>query len=387
MAALFFCNAVVYANVVPRFPEFKQSLELSNSALGVAIAAGPAGALVAGLVMSQLVRRFGSARVAVASTVFMSLNLIFVGFASNWFLLAAALFVAGMWDALGDIAVNAHGLRVQRLYRRSILNSFHGIWSIGAVLGGLMGAAAAGLRIPLPLHLSVVAVIFAAIGLLSFRWLLRGSDAEARSAAHREHGAPTGTRSRTSAVLLLVILGAIAALGIGMEDAGSSWGAVYLSGSLGAAPAVAGLAFVSLQAFQTLGRLTGDAFVNRFGDRAVAIAGAIIAAAGMSFALIYPTIPSTIAGFGCVGLGIGTLIPAATHAADNLPGLPEGFGLTAVSMLTRVGQLLSPPLIGLIADASTLRIALVTVPIAAVVVVGLSFALSSRQHEAVPKAA
>jgi fucose permease len=377
VGTLFFSNAVIYANVVPRFPEFKQVLDLSNSALGVAIAAGPVGALVAGLVMGSLVRRFGSARVAVAGTVLMALNLVFVGFSSSWFLLAAALAVAGMCDAVGDIAVNAHGLRVQRLYRRSILNSFHGIWSVGAVLGGLMGAAAAGLNIPVPVHLSAVGVATAGVAMVSYRWLLTGSDAEARKEAHRaSSGSTQGSRSRGSVVMLLAAVGAIGALGFAMEDSGGSWGAVYLAGSLGAAPLVAGLGFVSLQAFQTLGRLTGDAFVNRFGDRAVAVAGAILAGGGMAFALAVPSIPGTIVGFGCVGLGIGTLIPAATHAADSLPGLREGVGLTVVSMIIRVGGLASPPIIGLIADATTLRLALAAVPLAAVAVVALSFALN-----------
>ncbi|WP_150307194.1 MFS transporter [Planctomonas psychrotolerans] len=379
VGALFFCNAVIYANVVPRFPEVKAALDLSNSALGVAIAAGPVGALVAGTVMAHLVRRFGSARVGVISTAVMAVNLVFVGFSSSWLMLAAALMVAGMCDAISDIAINAHGLRVQRLYGRSILNSFHGIWSIGAVLGGLMGAAAAGLRIPLPVHLSVVGAAMVVVALLSYRLLLTGSDAEARAEARRVAGAPApGARSRASAVGLLVALGAIGALGFAMEDAGASWSAVYLSGSLGAAPLVAGLGFVSLQAFQTLGRLTGDAFVNRFGDRAVAITGAVLAGGGMAFALLLPSIPSTIVGFGCVGLGIGTLIPAATHAADSLPGLREGVGLTVVSMITRVGGLASPPVIGVIADATTLRIALFAVPFAAAAVVALSFALKSR---------
>jgi hypothetical protein len=68
--------------------------------------------------------------------------------APNWIALGGALFVVGPLDSIVDVAQNAHGLRVRRRYGRSIVNSLHGVWSIGAVLGGLMGAAAAGLRIP-----------------------------------------------------------------------------------------------------------------------------------------------------------------------------------------------------------------------------------------------
>ncbi|MEV4539177.1 hypothetical protein AB0J82_35940 [Asanoa sp. NPDC049518] len=82
------------------------------------------------------------------------------------------------------IPQNAHGLRVQRRYGRSIVNSLHGLWSIGAVLGGLMGAAAAGLRLPLGLHLSISAVLFSAVALVAYRFLLPGPD------EHRDDPSP-----------------------------------------------------------------------------------------------------------------------------------------------------------------------------------------------------
>ena len=74
--------------------------------------------------------------------------------------LAAALFVAGASDAITDVAQNAHALRVQRNYGRSIINSFHAVWAIGAVTGGLMGAAAIALDIPRSVHLGFAAALF-----------------------------------------------------------------------------------------------------------------------------------------------------------------------------------------------------------------------------------
>jgi hypothetical protein len=95
----------------------------------------------------------------------------------------------------------------------------------------------------------------------------------------------------------------------------------------------------------------------------------------MGFAIAIPTVPGTIAGFAAAGLGVATLVPAAMQEADELPGLRRGTGLTVVSWLMRLGFLLSPPLVGLVADAAGLRVGLLIVPIAGVAVVFLSSVL------------
>ena len=130
----------------------------------MAIAAFSAGALVAGLAAGTLIRRFRSARVAVAGTIGIAV-----------FLYAAGAGAVGRGarpgrcssrarrDAVTDVAQNAHGLRVQRNYGRSIINSLHAVWSIGAVLGGAMGAAAIALHVPRATHLAIAAAVFSAV--------------------------------------------------------------------------------------------------------------------------------------------------------------------------------------------------------------------------------
>ena len=367
VATCFFLNAVFYANIVPRLPEIKADLGLSNSSLGAALAAVPLGALLAALSAAVFIRRFGSGRVASYGLVALGLTLVGVAVAPNWPILAAAFLVAGALDAVIDVAQNAHGLRVQRLYGRSILNGFHGIWSIGAVSGGLLGAAAAGLQIPLVVHLGVSAVVFGAGALLAFRAMLPGADDDDREPAElpgeQAAPAPELPRRRT-AVLALAALGVLAACGAFVEDAGASWSALYLRTELATGAATAGLGFVALQGAMTVGRLTGDRVVDRFGQRRVVRAGGALAAAGMGLALALPSVPTTLLGFALAGLGVATLVPAVYHAADELPGLAAGSGLTVINWLLRIGFLLSPPLIGVIADAASLRVALLTVVLA-----------------------
>ena len=406
VALLFLTNGALISNLLPRYPAIKEALDLSNASFGLAVAAGPVGAIVAGLAASWLIRRFRSSRVAVVGTVVTAVVVLLAGLSPVGVLFAAALFVAGALDAIVDVAQNSHGLRVQRRYGRSILNSFHAIWSVGAVAGGLMGGAAAGLDVPIGVHLAISGVVFGVVAIVSYRLMLQGpepaSELEEAPATPTEGVASSstsapvpvagadsdaGARVRRSAVKLgtwgvLVALVLIAASGTVVEDAGNTWAALYLSGSLGAGVTVAALGFVALQGAQFVGRILGDRLVDRFGQRAVARVGGALVFVGMGQALAFPSVGTTILGFALAGFGVATLIPAAMHAADSLPGFRPGTGLTLVSWLMRLGFLAAPPLIGAVADASSLRAGLLLIPAVGLVVLALSGVLAGRQRPA-----
>ena len=405
VALLFLTNGALFSNLLPRYPAIKEALDLSNASFGLAVAAGPVGAIVAGLAASWLIRRFRSSRVAVVGTVVTAVVVLLAGLSPVGALFAAALFVAGALDAIVDVAQNSHGLRVQRRYGRSILNSFHAIWSVGAVAGGLMGGAAAGLGVPIGVHLAISGVVFGVVAIVSYRLMLQGpepaSELEEAPATPTEGVASSSTSApvpvagadsdagagvRRSAVKLgtwgvLVALVLIAASGTVVEDAGNTWAALYLSGSLGAGVTVAALGFVALQGAQFVGRILGDRLVDRFGQRAVARVGGALVFVGMGQALAFPSVGTTILGFALAGFGVATLIPAAMHAADMLPGFRPGTGLTLVSWLMRLGFLAAPPLIGAVADASSLRVGLLLIPAVGLVVLALSGVLAGRRQQ------
>ena len=175
-AALFLTNGAIFANLLPRYPEIKADLHLSNAVYGAAIASFSGGALVAGLAAAALIRRFLSSRVAVVGTIGIAVFVVAAGLSRSPLVLAATLFVAGAWDALTDVAQNAHALRVQRNYGRSIINSFHAVWAVGAILGGLMGAGAIALHIPRSTHLAISAAVFSAVAVIAYPYLLGGPD-------------------------------------------------------------------------------------------------------------------------------------------------------------------------------------------------------------------
>jgi MFS family permease len=391
VSLLFFLNGASFCAILPRYPELVESIGLSNTAFGLAVGIGPIGGLVAGLGAAALMSRFGSARVAVLAQVIASTTHLAVYLSGSWLWLAASLMLAMAADAITDISMNSHGMRVERRYRRSIMNSYHGWWSLGAVVGGLLGAAGAQVGLPLWIQGIIGLIVFGILAAGALRFLLSGHDSLERAVttgASASSGAevpadlaPAGFRI---AGMTLRALGLVAALGMilvfagSTEDAGSTWGALFMNSTFTVTPFVAGLAFVALQGAQTIGRFTGDMVVDRLGDRTTARLGALIAAGGMIFALLLPSPVTAMIGFAAAGWGVATLFPAAYRAADDMPGVPHGVGITVVGWFARLGFFITPPVVGALADALTLRYALWMMPVYALGILVFSGVLSSR---------
>lgn len=396
---LFITNGAILANLVPRLPAIKDDLGLSRTQYGASILAMPIGGLLAGIAAAWLIRRLGALTISVYGTAAAALAMMAAGAAPVWILFVAALALAGMMDAVVDVSQNASGLAVQEHYGRSIINSFHAMWSLGAVIGGGMGAGAAYIGLPRPIHLGISAVIFTSLAVLAAHWLgpfQRIAASKTRPSTNVDQvvadddlpvvttvsptmsavgvepeGTPT-TRTTRPAVLILLGLSLIAICGALVEDVGSTWATLYLRDERGAPEGLAGIGFVALMAAHFAGRMSGDALVTRWGQRTVVRSGGVLMAVGMGAALAWPTVPMTVLGFACAGFGVATLVPLALEAANEVPGLKEGTGLAVVSWLLRVGFFASPPVLGLISDHWSLRVALLILPVGGLAVIAFA---------------
>jgi len=426
--ALFFTNGALFANVIPRYPEIKDIFGLSDLWYGLTIALFPLGAIISGPAAAWLIRRLSSARVATLGTAGIGVSLSLVGALAVWRasmgaagtdggmgspwaqgapaavaygLFALTYFLGGMFDSVTDVGQNAHGLRVQRSYGRSIITSFHGAWSLGAVVGGLMGVGAVQIGLPLGWHLMGTAVLFIIVGVVAYRNTLPGSDdadtegidagavhadalggAETASggAAPAEHGVRT-LRLRPGIVVALLTL--LAVSGGLVEDGGSSWMTLYMRDYLGAVGGVAGLAYVTLLASQAVGRFTADRLIDGMGPRNTVVLGGVMILVGSGAALIWPSIPVTLAAMVLAGVGSASVVPLAMNAADDIPGLAPGTGLTIITWLQRLAFLLAPPLIGAIVESTTLRAAMFEIPLAGLLLVATCWVLAPRGSSAV----
>jgi hypothetical protein len=279
-----------------------------------------------------------------------------------------------------DAAMNAHGMAVQRSYGRSILHGFHGWWSAGTLLGAGTGAIAAALDVPLALHLAAVGLILAGATVAAMPFLLRDRDVDAAEAGGAvqadDSGDPAGgsgryvarasvagSTRRTARLLgLLAPFALVGILGVMLEDAASTWSTIYLTDVLGAGVGVAALAVVLYTAGMTVGRLTNDRWIDRWGDTTVARSGAVVATGGVVLVVLagsWAAVPVAAAGFGLIGLGTSPLFPVMISAAATVPGVPAGQGVAVVTWLARLGFVVAPTLVGLAADAIGLGAALI----------------------------
>lgn len=367
VAALFVTNGIMLANLVPWYPVIQDDLGLNNVLLGVAIAGYPTGALVLGIASGQLIGRFGSAPTSIVAGGVTAAMLPIVGVAPSFPLLALAMVVTGGGDAVMDAAMNAHGLRVQRRYGRSIINGFHALWSAGAVVGGLVGTGAIALGLPRGLHLAGVGVVVIVVLAVVRRRLLAGpEDGERSDAADPEHAGGLWSAWRAAGLVILG-LGAMLIAGTAVEDSAATWSGVFLDNVVRAPAGVLGLGFVAAQVCMFAGRITGDRLVDRFGPVVMARTGLALSALGLLVVVLGREVASVVVGFGISGFGVATIYPLAMTAAGDIPGVRSGDGVTLVTWLGRIGFLAMPPLVGAVADATSLPLALGVVVAAALV--------------------
>ena len=367
VSLVFLANGLGFANLVPRFPEIVEGLGLSKSDFGQAVAAASVGALVAGLAASWLISRLTSAKVASLGMLVVALALLGAGLARSWLVLAVCLLVVGGTDSIVDVAQNAHGLRVQRRWGASIVTSFHASWSLGAVLGAAMGQALAGAGVGLGTHMMLTAVVLLVLstGPLFAGWFLPGHDRADREPDEiKEFDNASAVRPATSSrrvgpvtILVLLVVGLLCAASMFPEDVAMNWSSLLLS-EQGAGAGHVGLGLVALQGTMIVGRLVGDRIIDAVGQRAVIAWGGALVTLGMSIALLLSSVPGTLLGMAISGAGCAVAVPVTYSAADDVEGLPPGLGLTIVSWLARLAGLLSPPVVGRLADDHGLWVAL-----------------------------
>jgi len=372
ISLFFFTNGAVWANILPRYPELKDAFDLSNAGFGVMVAAFPLGSIAASAVPARLIRRFGAQAVALGGTLVLGLLVALAGFAPHVALFAAALALAGFSDAVVDAAQNVHGLRVEDAHGRTIINSLHALWSLGAAAGGAAGAWAADRGVPLGRHLLVAAALGVALAVLA-TWLgrLPGDSDGRRPGAAASRSRHTRTLP-AGAWALLLPLAFLAISGVLVEDVAANWAALYLVQVVGTGVGVAGLGYVAMIGSQFVGRLLGDPATDRWGRVTVVRTGGVLIAVGGLLVVAVPTTPVVFLGYALAGYGCATVVPAAYAAAGRLPGLPEGAGVTLVGWLMRTGFLVTSPLVGAVSELTSLRVALAVLVLGGAAIVALA---------------
>jgi hypothetical protein len=360
VATAFFVNGATFSNWIPRIPEVRDALGISNGTLGLVLVGSGLGGVAGSLLTAPAQRRLGSARTVLGAAVTLSLTLPLVAVAASAVALGAVLVAQGTLDVLNDLAMNAQGSLVQTALGQPIIQRLHACWSAGAVVGTGLGTLAAAADMALGWHLSLVAVVLVLATLNAWRFLLPDGPAPVGGAGSRQ--AHLGASLLTPAAVRL----ALAALGAAvMEGSANDWSAVVLRDGFAAREGAAGVATFVVAGTMLVGRAGGDQIGLRLGPDRMLRRAVVLAAAGIVVVGVAPVTAVALVGFALWGAGNSVLFPRLYDLGASQPTLTPAVGLAAMAVGQRVGFLAAPLAVGSLADAADVQVALLVAALAA----------------------
>jgi predicted MFS family arabinose efflux permease len=340
----------------PLVPLAKVRASLDEQMLGLLLLCLGGGSIVAMPLAGALIARLGVRRVLIVSVAAMCVALPFLATISSIPWLFAALFVFGAGVGAIDCAINVQAIIVERASGRPLMSGFHGLFSVGGIAGAagvtaLLSVGATPLVATLVVvALLVVVMIKAAPGLLAVRAESQGPP----------FAVPRGVVLFIGVMCFVVFL---------TEGAMLDWSALFLISVRDMNPAHAGLGYAAFSATMTIGRLTGDAIVRRFGPRRVVSLGAVTAAMGLALATLVPAWEVALLGYALVGAGCSNIVPVMFTSVGRQTIMPESLAVPAITTLGYAGILVGPAFIGFLANGTSLSVALLTI---AVLMVGVA---------------
>jgi MFS family permease len=368
VSAVFFMHGLTFSSWASRIPTIQESLRLSASALGGVLFGLPAGFFISLPFAGWLVARLQSKRVVVIASVLYGISLVAIGMASGAFGLFVCLFAFGFFANLLNISINTQAVAVEVLYRKKIMASFHGLWSLAGFAGAALGAWMSN-RSVLPVqHFMIICVTFLVVNTACAFYLVVKDD------AGEEKRPLFAMPDRT-----LLGLGFIAFCSMMVEGAMFDWSGLYFTQVIKVAPEITGLGYTTFMVAMAAMRFAADGLFNKVGLKRLLQASGVLATTGLLLAVVFPQMMPSLMGFFLVGMGVSSVVPMVYSAAGKSTSVSSGTALTAVSSMGFVGLLIGPPVIGFIAEATDLRISFVALSVMSVAVVILASRLQDQQ--------
>lgn len=373
---VFALNGGVYGSWAPRVPALADQIGATPGMLGLALLGGTAGLLVAAPLSGRLSERFGARAVMLVATLLACVVLPLTGLVGSVAWLAVALFGLGLTNGALDVAMNIGGVGVERRTGKVIMPVFHA----GFSFGGLVASAAAGLAAARhwspERHFLVAAVVTALLMFVVYRGLPRSVPRSGQT-ARQARTAPT----RRLVLWLLAVVPLCSAVA---EGASSDWSALLLVTEHGAGQGAAALAFTAFSLAMAVTRLGSAWMQRRFGATRTLVAGALVAGVGLAMSAVVPVAGPAFAGFVLAGMGLAAAFPVALSLAGEAGKRADGSGgereIAFVTTIAYTGFLAGPPLIGGIAQVTSLSASFVLVAVLAALIAPAAVGASRARH-------
>jgi MFS family permease len=360
-AVYFFISGFGYSSWTSRIPGIKESLKLNDAHFGTLLFMMPVGLILTMPFTGKLLDHFRSRTIMLIGAMIYNLVLAFLGFSSYTWMLGIVLFFFGSSRNLMNLSMNAQAIGVQALYSRSIMSSFHAVWSMAGFAGAAFGYLMVTLNIVPAWHLLGVSFILSALTLYFYR------DTLDQRPDHKNKRSVFSLPPKGMLIFSLICFASMAC-----ENTMYDWSGIYIRQVLHGTKATATIAFVVYMVAMTSGRLMGDRMADRFGIQRVLAASGLLITGGFLVTVLSPYIPLTLIGYLLTGFGVSCVVPFVFSLAGKIPMSNPGAALASISSLGYLGFLIVPPLIGYVAQASSLRVSFAIIAVMGLLMVRLS---------------
>jgi len=349
IGAQFFVNGAVVASFVPRLPEVRDRVDLTLGAVGLLMSLAGIAGLVASALVGRIIDRFGTKVVLLVSGAISTLALPLVGVADTAWLLLVAFVLMQFFDVLMDVAMNLQGSWLSRRRHTPVINRLHGLWSLGAVIGGLTSAQIAAAGVSLTRHLLIAAATLSLVlAAVSRHLLVVDEHSTSEPAATKPAPTSRASTSRNGLLALFVVVGIFA---MTIESVTLDWAAFRFTDDLGSTAGFAALGYMVGAIGMTIGRLGGDWAAVALGPVWLMRLALALTGLGILGATLIDYRYAALVGFLVTGLGAATLLPTLYDQAAQHKGRP-GQGIGALSAGMRGAMLMVPVVVGGLAGTS-----------------------------------
>jgi len=370
-SVFFFIAGLTFATWASRIPAIQAKLHLSDGALGGVLFALPAGLMLSLPLSGWLVSKYGSKPMMITGSIFYPSILLLLGTSPNVIQLVISLFAFGVMGNLTNISMNTQAVGVESLYGRSIMASFHGLWSIAGFTGALVGGIFVSANVPPIIHFSIITISSIVLVFLFFK-----------NALPEDIGIREPQKLFVKPDRKILILGLIAFCCLLSEGAMADWSGVYFKKIVEAPVSMITLGYVAFTAMMATGRFVGDSLVNKLGvKKLLRISGSLITS-GLLLSVGFPYIVTATLGFLLVGFGVSSVVPIVYGLAGKSKTMAPGTALASVSTIGFLGFLIGPPIIGFIAQAISLRWSFTLIAILGFGTALLAGKINSKKDEA-----
>ena len=315
----------------------------------------------------KVVAHYGSRKIAIIGLFVYALFLSFLGLATQSWHLGLGLFLFGFFGNFCNIAVNSQGVFTQQLFDKPIMGSFHGSWSLAGFSGALLALLMLFLKLTPFQHFLVVVVLISLLILFNYKFLVKFKPQKIE------------VKEKTSFFKIqdtsLIWFGILSFCCMASEGIMFDWSGVYFKEIVKAPGALVILGYTSFMITMAIGRFLSDILVQKFGSRNVLITSGIMISTGLYSAVLFPYLISCTIAFMLVGFGVSNVIPIVFNAAGNSKKVPTSIALTIVSSISFMGFLIGPPIIGYIAQMTSLRYSFAFIGIFGILISSLTYKL------------